>query len=66
MAEFSIIFEVYSGFNGWSSAKLIQDKTGHSFIHSARSFCALTMYLDQGMCGSQGAWPPIPALPDPA
>ena len=41
MSEFSIILEVYSGFDGWSSAELIQDKIGHSLFHSASPFCAL-------------------------
>ena len=63
MLEFSIILEVYSGFDGWSSAELIQDKIGHSFIHSASPSCALTVQLGQGMRGSQGAWSlsPCPA-----
>jgi len=63
MSEFSIILEVYSGFDGWSSAELIQDKIGHSLSHSASPFCALTVHVDQGMRGSQGAWSlsPYPA-----
>ena len=42
MPEFSIILGVYSGLDGWSSAELIQDKIGHSVIHSVlvqNNFC---------------------------
>lgn len=66
MSEFSIILGVYSGLDGWSSAELIQDKIGLSFIHSASPLCA------HGARGPGNAWgarergPSLPALPDPA